>query len=134
MNLIFLIFVTMVLVFLLIHASLPDRSKLFKKCSSTYPEFDIKKMQGMTPGGMYAGITTIPGDPDGKWITGENFGLCPACEKGDLLFYWQNEYYHLKCDSCGYLHDTGQKLTPAEKESMDKIIEEVHQAENFSRG
>ena len=69
--------------------------------------------------------------PSGEWLPGEKYERCPACENGDLIYYWQEEFYQLKCDACKYLHDTGRKLTDAEKETTKRIIAEVHESEKF---
>ena len=84
---------------------------MFKSSKHKEPIFDYyKAMSGTVPGGIYNGIMSIPGDPDGEWVEGRKYGACPACEKGELIFYWQNEYYRLKCCVCKFLYDTGIRL------------------------
>ena len=90
-----------------------------------------KSLQGMVPGGMYSGISFIPGNPVGDWLVGEKYDICPACGKGHLFYYWQDKYYKLRCDTCGYLHDTGEKLSPEERKRMETIIQEVHESERM---
>ena len=76
-------------------------------------------------GGMYAGITQIPGDIDGEWIKGEKDMQCPACKEGNLFFYWQGKYYHAKCEKCGYLYDTGRKMTLAEQKEYKNALKNI---------
>jgi len=93
--------------------------------------FNIKEMQGIVPGGIYNGIMFIPGDPKKDWVKKEKYSLCPACEKGMLFYCWQDKYYHLKCDLCGYLHDTGEKLSQSAIEMQNRIIKEILESENL---
>ena len=90
------------------------------------PERFVKEAHGIIPGGMYAGITTIPGDPELPWEEAEGnlsisdlYGSCPACPSGTLKALYQkiewddpviDAYYKIKCAECGYLHDTGARL------------------------
>ena len=90
-----------------------------------------KSLQGMVPGGMYSGISFTPGDPLGDWSIGERYDICPACEKGDLFYYWQDKYYKLKCNNCGYLHDTGEKLSQEQQKRMAEMIQEVRESERM---
>ena len=85
---------------------------------------DYTLLAGIVPGGMYAGITQIPGDVNGEWVKGDSDSMesaCPACKEGVLFDYWQGQYYKTKCESCGYLHDTGMKLTDQEAEIIHRI-------------
>ena len=102
-----------------------------KKSGKQYPIMGAKEMAGIFPGGMYNGIMFIPGDPLGEWTKTEKYESCPACSKGNLFYYWQDEYYKLKCDECGYLHDTGEKLSPSAIEMQNRIIKEIHESEKF---
>jgi len=101
--------VCLILLFLLILAVLPmTRQRRHKKPTwSDDPAKMVRDMQGTKPGGMYVGIMSIPGDPNGVWTEGEKYETCPACGEGTLIYYWQKEYYHLRCDACKYLYDTG---------------------------
>ena len=73
------------------------------------------------PNILVSEIPPMPICKSGKWVKGEKIKGCPACKKGDLFFYWQGKYYHAKCDKCGYLYDTGRKMTSKEKkENKDK--------------
>ena len=95
------------------------------------------KAAGIFPGGMYAGIMQIPGDVNGEWLKGDQDSItptCPACERGKLFQYWQDMYYKTKCDVCGYLHDTGMKLTPEEIEAQEIMIAEVCESERLMFG
>ena len=65
-------------------------------------------------------IPPMPKCKNSKWIKGEKIKVCPKCEKGNLFFYWQEKYYHAQCDRCGYLYDTGRKMTSKEKKEKDE--------------
>jgi len=73
---------------------------------------------------MYAGITYIPGNKNGEWIKGDRYSSCYECGVGSLFYYWQKEYYYIKCDKCGYLYDTGRKMTSEEIKEMKRYLED----------
>ena len=54
-----------------------------------------------------------------KFIKGLYFSPCKNCD-GKMYFYWQKGYYYIKCEKCGYLYDTGRKMTAKEKKNMLK--------------
>ena len=95
---------------------------IFTKEKKEEALFNVKAMQGMVPGGRYAGIGFIPGDLNGKWIKGEESicGICSACNEGKLFYYWQEEYYRLQCEKCNYLHDVGMKYSPEIVKQLNK--------------
>lgn len=85
----------------------------------------FKLLTGLTPGGMYPGITYIPGDPSKPWEEGELHGQCMACEKGHLRYLWQGNEYLIKCNYCGYLDDIGRKMTEKELQIRNMVYEEI---------
>ncbi len=92
---------------------------------------------GIVPGGMYAGIMQIPGDVNGEWKKGDQDRItpvCPACKEGNLFDYWQGQYYKTKCDTCGYLHDTGRQLMPDEIEAQKMVMASVYESEKLING
>lgn len=125
MNIILLIIIGFVVFFSLLFLL----NKKSKECEDL--TLKVNAMQGITPGGIYHGIMFFPGDSAKDWIKKEKYGTCPACGKGMLFYYWQDEYYRMQCDSCGYLHDTGQKLPPEVIEANRKMMANVHESEKF---
>lgn len=83
--------------------------------------YNAKECAGIVKGGIYKGITFIPGNDNKEWIKDtKSFIHCPAegCD-GFLYSYYQEEYYRVYCDKCNLLYDTGMDLTG--KEIKDKI-------------
>ena len=105
---------------------------------------DLIKMQmGYVKGGMYSGITFIPGDPDKPWEEGdESVFPCPACD-GVLRNLYQTteeeqdgEYikvYKQVCKDCNFLNDTGRKMTEREIRSSQYVYCDVVKANTFNR-
>ena len=99
--------------------TLPDwvleYAKKFKNCLTPEEEaagciaLDVNLWHGTVPGGIYRGISYIPGDDTGPWELGEARGPCPAC-KGTLVEFWQGREYRTYCDTCWYLDDVGVRL------------------------
>lgn len=95
---------------------------------------EFKFRSGQVPGGMYAGITFIPGDPNKPWEEGEDsISSCPACDgvmrnlyqDSDLIVDGENRrYYKQVCKDCNYLNDTGMVMTAKEvKEKHEHTME-----------
>jgi hypothetical protein len=104
---------------------------------------DLIKMQmGYVKGGMYSGITFIPGDPDKPWEEGKDNGECPACG-GKLRTLYQisdeivdeenRKYYKSQCKDCNYLDDVGMVMTAKEQRRMQHVYCKKVEAITFNR-
>jgi hypothetical protein len=104
---------------------------------------DVKAKMGYTKGGIYAGITFIPGDPNKPWEEGEDcISSCPACD-GVMRSIYQtsNEeqdgefirYYKTVCKECNLLYDTGRKMTKREVRASQYVYCDVVKGETFNR-
>ncbi len=110
------------------------------------PEVIVKKVRaqmGYTRGGMYAGISVIPGDPNKPWEEGEDsICSCPACD-GVMRNIYQGagykqdgeeiRYYKEVCKECNFLNDTGRMMSSREARASVHIYCDVVKATTFNR-
>lgn len=104
----------------------------------------VRMQMGYVKGGIYTGITHIPGDPNKPWEEGEDskFGSCPACG-GTMRKLYQGadyeqdgeeiRYYKEVCKDCNFTNDAGRMMTQREIRASRYIYCDIVKGETFNR-